>query len=65
MSSLEPRRSTLARVDDALGVAVVVLAALAVLSVIGWLVHTLFFFVKLAVLAVMVALAVRIFARRR
>jgi F0F1-type ATP synthase assembly protein I len=64
VSSLERRRSTLDRLDDALLVVVALVGVVLVFSVIGWLVDTLVFFVKLALVAVFIGLIARFVMRR-
>ena len=63
----EPRRnrSTLAVLDNGLLVVVGVVAALVVLKIVGIIAGTVFFLVKLAVLAGVIAVAVRLLARRK
>ena len=65
VSSLERRRSALDRLDDALLVVVALVGVVILFSVVGWVVHTVVFFVKLALVAVFVGLIVRLVARRR
>ena len=65
-NDLEPRRrSTLASLDNALLVVVSVVAVLVVLKVVGFIAGTVFFFVKLAVLAAVVFVALRLVAGAR
>ena len=64
MSSLERRRSTLDRLDDGLLVVAALVGVVLVFSVIGWLVDTLVFFVKLALVAVFIGLVARFVMRR-
>jgi hypothetical protein len=64
VSSLERRRSTLDRLDDVLLVVVALVGVVLVFSVIGWLVDTLVFFVKLALVAVFIGLIARFVMRR-
>ncbi|HZQ27882.1 MAG TPA: hypothetical protein VFA94_09295 [Acidimicrobiales bacterium] len=59
------RRNTLSRMDDALLVVVGIVAVLAVLSIVGFVVHAVFFFVKVAVAAVLFGLIFRFIAGRR
>ena len=59
------RRGTLSRLDDALLLVVGVVAVLAVLSVVGFVVHAVMFFVKVAIAAVLFGLIVRFVANRR
>jgi hypothetical protein len=59
------RRSTLSRMDDALLVVVGIVVVMAVLSVVGLIVHAVLFFVKVAVAAVLFGLIVRLMAGRR
>jgi Flp pilus assembly protein TadB len=59
------RRSTLSRMDDALLVVVGIVVVMAVLSVVGLIVHAVLFFVKVAVAAVLFGLIVRFMAGRR
>ena len=65
VSSLERRRSALDRLDDALLVVVALVGVVILFSVVGWVVHTVVFFVKLALVAVFIGLIVRLVARRR
>jgi hypothetical protein len=65
VTSLERRRSTLDRLDDALLVVVALVGVVIAFTVIGWLVHTVVFFLKLALLAVFVGLIARFVAHRR
>jgi hypothetical protein len=62
---LEPRRSTLAVLDNALLVVVVVVAALVVLKVIGFIAGTVFFLIKLGIVAGVIYAIVRLLTRRR
>jgi hypothetical protein len=59
------RRGTLSRLDDALLLVVGVVVVLAVLSVVGFVVHAVMFFVKVAIAAVLFGLIVRFVANRR
>ena len=65
VSSLERRRSTLDRLDDGLLVIAALVGVVLVFTVIGWLIHAVLFFVKLAVIALFIGLVVRLAARRR
>jgi hypothetical protein len=65
VSSLERRRSALDRLDDGLLVVAALVGVIVVFAVIGWIVSTIVFFVKLALLAVFVGLIVRFMIRRR
>ena len=58
-------RSTLDRLDDALLVVVAVVAALVVLKVVSAIVGTIFFFVKVGVVALLIFGAVSFASRRR
>ena len=65
---LEPRRtgSSLAnRLDDFLLIAVAVAAGLVVFSLLGWVLHTVMFLVKVAAAAVVFGLIVRFIVGRR
>ena len=64
---LVPRRKsgTLAKLDDALLVVVGIVAVLVVLKVIGFIAGTIFFFVKVAVAAAVVVIALRLLTRSR
>ena len=65
-NDLEPRRrSTLATLDGALLAVVAVVAVLVVLKVVGFIAGTVFFFVKLAVLAAVVYAVLRLVAGAR
>jgi hypothetical protein len=65
VSSLERRRSTLDRLDDGLLVIVALVGVVVLFSVVGWVVHTVVFFVKVALVAVFIGLIVRVVARHR
>ena len=65
VSSLERRRSALDRLDDGLLVIVALVGVVILFSVVGWVIHTVVFFVKLALVAVFIGLIVRLVARRR
>ena len=65
VSSLERRRSALDRLDDGLLVIVALVGVVILFAVVGWVIHTVLFFVKLAIIAVFVGLIVRVVARRR
>lgn len=58
-------RGALATLDGALLVVVGVVAALVVLKVVGFIAGTVFFLVKVAVLAAVVFVALRVFLRSR
>jgi hypothetical protein len=64
VSSPERRRSTLDRLDDGLLLVAALVGVVVLFAVIGWVVNTVVFFVKLALVAVFVGLIVRFFARR-
>ncbi|MGH2686083.1 MAG: hypothetical protein ACRDJP_11515 [Actinomycetota bacterium] len=66
MRALERRnqKSTLSKVDDVLLIAVVAVAALVAINIIGWIAGTIWFLVKAAVVVGLVALAVAYVARR-
>ena len=64
MGSLERRRSALDRLDDGLLVVVALVGVILVFTVIGWLVNTVVFFVKLALVAVFIGLIARFVARK-
>ena len=55
----------MSKLDDALLVVLGIVAVLAVFTVIGWIVHTVMFFVKVAIAAVIFGLIVRAVAGRR
>ena len=59
------RRSTLAVADNALLVVGAIVAAFVLLSMFGWIVSTIGFLVKFALLAFVVAVAFRFATRRR
>lgn len=61
----ERRRSTLEAVDNGLLVVVGVIAALVVLKIVGFIAGTVFFLVKLALLAGAVYLVLRLVVRRK
>jgi hypothetical protein len=65
VSSLERRRSALDRLDDGLLVIVALVGAVILFAVVGWVIHTVLFFVKVAIVAVFIGLIVRLVARRR
>jgi hypothetical protein len=65
VSSLERRRSALDRLDDGLLVVAALVGVVVLFAIIGWIVNTIVFFLKLALLAVFVGLIVRFIARRR
>jgi len=65
VSSLERRRSALDRLDDGLLVIVALVGVVILFSVVGWVIHTVVFFVKLALVAVFIGLIVRLVARNR
>ena len=65
VSSLERRRSALDRLDDGLLVIVALVGVVILFSVVGWVIHTVVFFVKLALVAVFIGLIVRLVARHR
>jgi hypothetical protein len=64
VGSLERRRSALDRLDDGLLVVVALVGVILLFTVIGWLVNTVVFFVKLALVAVFIGLIVRFVARK-
>jgi hypothetical protein len=64
-NTLEPRRrSTLSKLDDWLLVVVVAVAAVFALQIISWLIGTVFFLVKVAVVAAVIGLVIAYFNRR-
>ena len=65
VSSLERRRSALDRLDDGLLVVVVLVGLVISFAVVGWVVHTVLFFVKVAIVAAFIGLIVRLVARNR
>ena len=66
MSKLVRRSSsTLDVVDTAIGVAAVVIVAVIALHVIGWIAGLVFFVLKVAVFALIVAVAIRFLSHRR
>jgi Flp pilus assembly protein TadB len=63
---LERRRSSgLDRLDDALLVVVAVVGALFALKVVGWVIGTVLFVVKVAVVAAIAFVALRVVSRRQ
>ena len=64
---LEPRRTTspLAKLDDLLLVAAIVVGAIFVLQVISWLAGTILFLIKAAIVVALVVAGVAWFGRRR
>lgn len=65
MSSLERRRSALDRLDDGLLVVAALVGLVILFAVVGWVVHTVLFFVKVAIVAAFIGLIVRLVARNR
>ena len=65
MSKLVRRSSTVDVVDTAIGVAAVVVVAVIALNVIGWVAGIVFTLVKIAVFALIVAVAIRFLSGRR
>jgi hypothetical protein len=63
--NLERRRGTLDTADTVLAVVVGVLAIMAALWVISWIVGTIFFFFKLAVLGLIIAGVVALVSKFR
>jgi hypothetical protein len=64
--AIERRKgSTVSKLDDALLVVLGVVAVLAVFTVVGWIMHAVFFLVKVAIAAVVFGLIVRAVASRR
>jgi hypothetical protein len=58
------QKSTLSKVDDVLLIVVVGVVALVAIQVVGWVVGTIWFLVKAAVVVGLVALAVAYVAKR-
>ena len=65
MSKLVRRSSTVDVVDTAIGVAAVVVVAVIALNVIGWVAGIVFTLVKIAIFALIVAVAIRFLSGRR
>jgi len=65
VSSLERRRSALDRLDDGLLVVAALVGLVILFAVVGWVVHTVLFFVKVAIVAAFIGLIVRLVARNR
>jgi hypothetical protein len=65
VSSLERRRSALDRLDDGLLVVVALVGVVVAFMVVGWIVDTVVFFVKLALVAVFIGLIARFVLRRQ
>jgi hypothetical protein len=65
VSSLERRRSVLDRLDDGLLVVVALVGVVVAFMVVGWIVDTIVFFVKLALVAVFIGLIARFVMRRQ
>jgi hypothetical protein len=66
MSKLVRRSSsTVDIVDTAIGVAAVVIVAVIALHIIGWIAGLVFFVLKLAVFALIVAVAIRFLSSRK
>jgi hypothetical protein len=65
VSSLERRRSALDRLDDGLLVVAALVGVVVLFAVIGWIVNTVVFFLKLALIAVFIGIIVRFISRRR
>ena len=53
------------RLDDGLLVIVALVGVVILFSVVGWVIHTVVFFVKLGLVAVFIGLIVRLVAHRR
>jgi hypothetical protein len=64
VSSLERRRSALDRLDDGLLVVAALVGVVVLFVVIGWIVNTVVFFLKLALVAVFIGIIVRFMTRR-
>ena len=66
MSNLVRRRGgTLDIVDTAVGVGVVIIAAFIVWNIIGWVLGTVFFLAKVAIVALLIAVVVRLWSGLR
>jgi hypothetical protein len=65
MSKLARRSSTVDVVDTAIGVAAVVVVAVIALNIIGWVAGIVFTLVKIAIFALIVAVAIRFLSGRR
>jgi hypothetical protein len=65
MSKLVRRSSTVDVIDTAIGVAAVVVVAVIALNVIGWVAGIVFTLVKIAVFALIVAVAIRFLSSRK
>jgi hypothetical protein len=63
--AMASRRSTFEILDSWLLIIVGIIAAVFVWNVLGWVFHTIFFLVKVAVAAFVIAVAVRIASGRR
>ena len=59
MSNLVRRRGTMDVVDTAVGVGVGIIAAFFVLKLIGWVLGTVFFLFKVAIVAILIAVVVK------
>ena len=65
MSKLARRSSTVDVIDTAIGVAAVVIVAVVALSIVGWVFSLVWFIAKIAVFALIVAVAIRFLSGRR
>jgi hypothetical protein len=65
MTLPERTRSTLSKVDDVALIAVAVVVGLILFKILGWIVGTLLFFVKLAVTVAVIYAIVRLASRSR
>jgi hypothetical protein len=65
MSKLVRRGGTADLVDTAIGVAAVIVVAVIALSVIGWVAGLVFTLFKIAVFALIIAVAIRFLSNRR
>lgn len=65
MTNLARRRGGLDVVDTAVGVGVGLIAAVFVLKILGWVLGTVFFLVKIAVVAVLIAAVIKVWSMFR
>jgi hypothetical protein len=64
MSAIERRRSTLSKLDDGLLIVAIVVGVVFALSILSLVVHAVFWMLKLAVIALVIAFVFRLVNRR-
>ena len=64
MNSLQRRRSTLSKLDDGLLVVAIVVGVVIALSILGFVIHTIFWLARLAIIGLVIGLVVRFVSRR-